>query len=306
MKPTLSNGTNFRKKRTAITIETKRKILEAKRNGRSQQELSLIFDLTQSTISKILKNESKILSSSHDPNRKRVQEGYFPILDDEVLRWFHITRSMNIKISNEMLSSKAVELFEQLKETTPEYSDKKFTASQGWLTRFKNRHDLNKKQEIGESQSVDIPVELENSIDLEYKNSIDDLSKLYDKLDNDMRIIDDEESNDMFYDMSASKEFIEEVDEQIPTNEMLPSDDASLIQSFVIQDSSILSKDGDDTFDDYSEIPHFVTKKEGHQAYETLKNFILQSATDNNDVRRCYNDVESLKTMFEEAKRNAN
>ena len=83
------------------------------------------------------------------------------MLDNTVLKWFNIARSKNIPVSDDMIQTKAIQLFEELKIQDPtctkEYK-KEFDASNGWVRNFKRRFGLVSKLENGESRSVDLNV----------------------------------------------------------------------------------------------------------------------------------------------------
>ncbi|XP_044586102.1 tigger transposable element-derived protein 6-like [Cotesia glomerata] len=79
--------------------------------------------------------------------RRRISE--FPGLEECLLKWFKQCRHENISISGPLLQEKA-----EIYSTSLGFSD--FRASNGWLEKFKRRHDLVFKKVCGESASVNV------------------------------------------------------------------------------------------------------------------------------------------------------
>ena len=84
-------------------------------------------------------------------NQKRMNRVKFKALDDAVLLWLQEMRGKNIAINGPLLLEKATEFAHHLGETS-------FRASQGWLTKFKQRHGVICKVVSGEAAAVDSEV----------------------------------------------------------------------------------------------------------------------------------------------------
>jgi hypothetical protein len=72
------------------------------------------------------------------------------------MTWIEDQAQKCIPFSTMMIMTKAKSLFAVLKEEAgPDY-DVEFTASSGWLKRFKNRYSLHNMRVSGESVSADV------------------------------------------------------------------------------------------------------------------------------------------------------
>uniref|UniRef100_A0A1I8BXC5 HTH CENPB-type domain-containing protein n=1 Tax=Meloidogyne hapla TaxID=6305 RepID=A0A1I8BXC5_MELHA len=122
------------RKRSKITLETKKKIIDVSANQNST-ELGKQFELPPSTIRRILQNKRSILNALEQGNEaKRI-----------VLR---PVKHVNIDEAVASLG-KSMELANQL-------GIENFKASDGWLDKFKHRHSIVFKSIQGEAGSIDI------------------------------------------------------------------------------------------------------------------------------------------------------
>lgn len=134
-------------KRCALSIDTKRKILECIDEKRlPKTEIAKKFGIPKSTLFTIVKNRDSILNAV--PERKRIREGKFPLLEKALLDWLKSMRSKNIPLDGNALKEKSIVFFEKL------YPNESFKASDGWLQNFKHRHEITFKKICGESSSV--------------------------------------------------------------------------------------------------------------------------------------------------------
>ncbi|GBN34629.1 Tigger transposable element-derived protein 4 [Araneus ventricosus] len=63
------------------------------------------------------------------------------------LKWFTLQRSKNFPITSAILQAKAIEFAELFEE-------KSFVCSDGWLDRFKKRHNIRSGKVVGEAASI--------------------------------------------------------------------------------------------------------------------------------------------------------
>ncbi|GBM15367.1 Tigger transposable element-derived protein 6 [Araneus ventricosus] len=68
-------------------------------------------------------------------------------IDEVLMKWFRSARAKNIPVSGVLLQEKVRELGESLGLET-------FKASNGWLEKFRTRHNISFKQICGEEKSV--------------------------------------------------------------------------------------------------------------------------------------------------------
>ncbi|GBO38468.1 Tigger transposable element-derived protein 6 [Araneus ventricosus] len=68
-------------------------------------------------------------------------------IDEVLMKWFRSARAKNIPVSDVLLQEKARELGESMGLET-------FKASNGWMEKFRTRHNISFKQICGEEKSV--------------------------------------------------------------------------------------------------------------------------------------------------------
>lgn len=151
-----SSSSEAKRPHVSLTILQKVDILKKLDEGTPPRCLSKDFGISCRTIYDIRKNKEKILnfytSSDSDKgiaNRKSVRPPKNADLDVILFEWFKQRRSENIPITGPLLREKAKELHKELKLT--ESCD----YSQGWLTKFKNRHGIRYLKACGEKVGAD-------------------------------------------------------------------------------------------------------------------------------------------------------
>lgn len=135
----------------ALSIENKKKIIEAVESGEKKIIIAKKFDIPLSTLSTILKNRDKIVGTRTTGGRKRLTKGEFPHLEECLVTWIRQCRGQNIPVSGLSLKEKAKTFAKNL-------NIQNFSASEGWLTNFKKRNDIVFKKICGESSSVNVGV----------------------------------------------------------------------------------------------------------------------------------------------------
>lgn len=153
-------------------------IKERETNSLSERQLAQKFGTSRSQIHRIIKCKSKIRELSKKPLlkrkhiiRKRIesfpftyplflpayQASFWYILanlrfeeiDKGVLKWFCSARGHNIPVSGKILQEKALVIAKAIDESTT------FTASNGWLHKFVQRHEIKFKTLAGQGAAVD-------------------------------------------------------------------------------------------------------------------------------------------------------
>ncbi|XP_054717478.1 tigger transposable element-derived protein 4-like [Uloborus diversus] len=106
--------------------------------------------IPQTTFLTILSAREKIKSSlsEQDGNkRKKLRKSNFQDIEDALLKWFRFARTNNVPISGLILKEKALEI-------AKEFEEENFSASNGWIERFKDRYNLSFKKVCGEAAAV--------------------------------------------------------------------------------------------------------------------------------------------------------
>lgn len=120
-----------------------------KTRQKTKLQIAKEFEIAPSTLSTILKSKDTILERfAAGDNRKRKREMDYPDVDEAVLRFFKQARAENISVPGPVLQGKA-EYFAK------ELGYEKFHASNGWMEKFKSRHEIVFKKVCGESNAVD-------------------------------------------------------------------------------------------------------------------------------------------------------
>lgn len=143
---------SVKRKLKTLSLAEKLQVLEAVKICQKKTDVAKQFDIPLSTLSTIIKNEKDILKkveSGQSLSCKRQRISEFPGLEECLLKWFKQCRDENISISGPLLQEKA-----EIYSKSLGFSD--FKASNGWLEKFKRRHDLVFKKVCGESASVNI------------------------------------------------------------------------------------------------------------------------------------------------------
>jgi len=134
-----------------LTLDEKVKIIQSDKI-KSQRNLAVEYGVSKSQVQRILKRKAEIMTAYEEnaPIRKKrfkVQENQK--IDEMTWSWFSRVRALNCAVSGPMIKEHAMEFARSLE--VPEVD---FTASNGWLSRFKARHNINSAKIPGESASV--------------------------------------------------------------------------------------------------------------------------------------------------------
>lgn len=138
------NKNNSAKKRVSLTIEKKIEVIQRHEKGESQKMLATEFNVGRTTISDILKRKMKFFSfvaqnadkSENLKRRRTLRKTIHKVLEEKVMEWYNQLRDSGAYVSGPMIAQRAQELHKELG-----YTDN-FTASNGWLDRFKVRNGI--------------------------------------------------------------------------------------------------------------------------------------------------------------------
>ncbi|XP_044589588.1 jerky protein homolog-like [Cotesia glomerata] len=152
-----SNFENFKTKRNILSVEQRCNIIQRLKDGESPQSLADEYKISKQAISWIKKNETSIIqtqevlkSCSGNINKKRYKKQEENILDQKLMKWLSQQRSMGRTVSGTTIQKQAL-LYNKLLN-----GNENFTASHGWLAKFKKRYGLKNKNAHGEKLSANL------------------------------------------------------------------------------------------------------------------------------------------------------
>lgn len=156
-----SCGEIVKKRRKAIDLEMKIKIIQDYEAGKTVKEIACDLKLAHSTISTILKDKVRVKEAMKSlPGSKAVitrqRKGLIHEMEKLLAIWFDNQMQNNMPISLLIIQTKARCIFETLKAREGEKSTESFTASNGWFQRFRRRFNLHNWKNNGEAASVDL------------------------------------------------------------------------------------------------------------------------------------------------------
>lgn len=136
--------------RKCLSLSEKAKILEEHGKGMSVTTLSKKYGIAKSTVCSFKNKQEKIInkvSNTLKPSKKcTLKSSENPELERLLYSWFLTQRENNLPVSGHILKHKALALSKSLNISG-------FTASEGWLQRFKCRHGIRFLKITGEKLS---------------------------------------------------------------------------------------------------------------------------------------------------------
>lgn len=144
-----------KRKRTVLSIVEKLEIIKKLEQGETAAKLALDFGIGVQTVRDIKKCKEKLIESAcradsgaGPSNRKTLKTSNFADVDDALYLWFKQKRAEGVPISGPLLMEKAKEFHAMLN------IKEEFSASSGWLSRFKKRHGIREISVQGEKLSA--------------------------------------------------------------------------------------------------------------------------------------------------------
>ena len=139
-------------KRVDLSLADKVKIVrESELPGVSQASLARKYGVSTSQVSRLVKNKHELteaLESGGNQRRKHMCEGKEEDVGKALFLWFEQKTAQGARLSGPVLKQKASDL------ARAQGSD--FFPSDGWLSRWKVRHNVVFRKEHGEKQSADL------------------------------------------------------------------------------------------------------------------------------------------------------
>eukprot|EP00731_Ephydatia_muelleri_P031162 Em0022g676a len=139
------------RKKRAIVASVKHEIIAKIERGERQSSICRELSLSKTTVNNIWRNRKKLKQSLESAgfsiDCKRLRTSNHSDVDAALLVWFKQARSTNIPVSGPLLLEKATVLARAL-------GNKSFTATAGFIDRWKKRHCIIMKKVSGEAGSV--------------------------------------------------------------------------------------------------------------------------------------------------------
>ena len=136
-------------KRKSFSVSEKLQILrkDDANSTLTQKDFAESIGIPLSTLHTIIKNRDAITNAANGGyKRKKVRCGKYEDVEEILIEWIHQSRDAAIPLSGQIIQEKAREIARKLNTD--------FSASNGWLDRFKQRHSIVYRQISGESESV--------------------------------------------------------------------------------------------------------------------------------------------------------
>ncbi|XP_054007739.1 jerky protein homolog [Hylaeus anthracinus] len=128
-----------KKTRVCLSLQQRADILRQLEDGVSMSQLMKDYGISDATVRRIKSHAVQIRRQSHTRRFKDKKRFGKPILGDvdtRLYEWYQEQQAADDYVSNTMLKQKAIELNKEFGGPSS------FTASQGWLWRFKIRHGI--------------------------------------------------------------------------------------------------------------------------------------------------------------------
>ncbi|KAK3931760.1 Tigger transposable element-derived protein 4 [Frankliniella fusca] len=141
-------------KRSTFTVEAKFRVIKEHDShpGLTKTALAKKLNISRSSLNLILKTRKKTENEMlmGGKGRKKIKKGMYDRLEQALVHWIHQARNLPVKcpLRGPDLKIKALQLAGPL-------GYENFTASDGWLSRFRKRHKVLFRSVAGEAADVD-------------------------------------------------------------------------------------------------------------------------------------------------------
>ncbi|KRY55947.1 Tigger transposable element-derived protein 6, partial [Trichinella britovi] len=123
-------------KRTRITIAEKREVIELLKQNYSANDIAQRYQISRSTVFLIQRNSQRLLNPCLQESLFAIRPGKYALVEAVLEEWLVRERALNHTISASVIQYEALQIANQLNLNN-------FKASNGWLSRFKNKLCLN-------------------------------------------------------------------------------------------------------------------------------------------------------------------
>lgn len=153
--------TSEKRKKVVVSIDEKYKAIQRMDSGESAQAIAKSLGVGRTTVIGWQKSRVEIMNwclshagpSTSKIERKTMKKSDFENVGEALYLWFVQQREKGTPISGPMLKEKALNFYSQLRIECPE--EEKFTASEGWLFRWKRRYGIRQLNICGERLSAE-------------------------------------------------------------------------------------------------------------------------------------------------------
>ncbi|XP_016008701.1 general transcription factor II-I isoform X5 [Rousettus aegyptiacus] len=155
------NSNMTKRSRKVLPLSEKVKILDLiRREKKSYAEVAKIYSKNESSIREIVKKEKEIRASfAVAPQTAKVtatvRNKRLVKMEKALSLWVEDMNRKCVPVDGSMLRQKALSLYEDFKGSSERNDTKPFTASKGWLHRFRNRFGLRNIKITAEAASAD-------------------------------------------------------------------------------------------------------------------------------------------------------
>ncbi|KAM7063985.1 tigger transposable element-derived protein 1-like isoform 1-T10 [Molossus nigricans] len=157
-----------KRRRKMLTIQEKVKLLDMIKDGKKIVEVARHYNLNESTVRSIRKDEKNIratatVSFNKEAKRVMTSRNKFIVKTESALAvWISDSRKKNIPLDSLVIREKARQLYQRFTEDEPQPGPSSatfmdFTASKGWFEKFQKRYHLKSVVLHGEAASADQP-----------------------------------------------------------------------------------------------------------------------------------------------------
>ncbi|CAM4838718.1 unnamed protein product, partial [Rotaria magnacalcarata] len=131
-------------------------LIRENENNTSYRTLADYYKISIGSVSNIIKRKAEYIENyEHNENsakNRNFRDELSQQLDQKFYEWFAIQRSKNISIPGPLIQAKVREIRQQLGGANPD----EFKVSNGWLEKFRTRHNIQYRTICGDSAAVDI------------------------------------------------------------------------------------------------------------------------------------------------------
>lgn len=146
------SGSKSTAKRSRLSIKEKYELIQDYKRKKSVDELTEKYNCGKTTVYDVIKKEKEIseafLTTQNTDSKAKSRAPKFDKVDEDSYKWLCQALAKKLPVSGVLLQQKAKEIALEL--NVPE-----FKASNGWLEKFKTRHNLTFANICGESKDVD-------------------------------------------------------------------------------------------------------------------------------------------------------
>ena len=149
----MSKSSSAKATRGALSLKEKYEIVQMQERGLKAASIARTVGYPAQTIYAVLKQKDAIkrayLGGERSSSAQRVRQSRWPELDAALRDWLARARAANLDVTDDILTTEAEKLARQLG-----ISSEDFSASHGFISRFKARHQVSLRTKTGEGREA--------------------------------------------------------------------------------------------------------------------------------------------------------